>query len=64
MKLTLKETEDRVTFEPLSCPKTFHQQISVTDSSLKDKVMAAFHLAKSAGQELNVTFIANPRNLR
>ncbi len=47
--------------EPAPQNRTLHQRISVADRSLKDKVMHAFNLAKSAGQELNVTFFGASR---
>ena len=45
-------------FEPMSRLKILNQKVSIADRFLKDKIVDAFNLAKSAGQELNVTFTA------
>jgi hypothetical protein len=57
MQPIIKYEDGKDVLEPAPQNRTLHQRISVSDRSLKDKVMHAFNLAKSAGQELNVTFI-------
>ncbi len=51
------------TYEPVSRLKTLNQKVSIADRFLKDKIVEAFNLAKSAGQELNVTFTAAAQQL-
>jgi hypothetical protein len=59
MTLTLENSDEKVVLEPVSDLKTFDQCIDVADLLLEDKIMSAFHLAKSAGRELNVTFTSD-----
>lgn len=40
--------------------RTLQQRIHVADRLFKEKVVCAFGLAKSAGCELNVTFLGTP----
>jgi hypothetical protein len=49
---------EKEVFEVLPRVKTLHQDMNVADRYLKDKVLNAFNLAKSAGRELSVTFTA------
>ncbi len=63
LKVGLRDIDEQVVLEPNSDLKTLDQCINVGDLSLQAKIMSAFHLAKSAGRELNVTFTSDAMSL-
>jgi hypothetical protein len=60
MNAKLKSYKQEQDAEDTPRVKTFDLLLTVTDQDLDQEVMQAFNLAKSSGQELNLTFHPEP----